>query len=119
VPPDVAAPPADAKKSPRGVFYKILKAVPGAPRPKASDLVVVHYSGWTTDGKPFDSSRTRGVPYTTSLGAVIAGWQDAIPLLGLGESARLWVPEELAYEGRRAPYGMLVFDIDLLEIKPQ
>ncbi len=116
-PSDVKAPPADAKKSPKGVSYKILKAVPGAAHPKVSDSVKVHYTGWTTDGKMFDSSRTRGEPASFALTGVIAGWTDAIPMIGVGESARLWIPQELAYPGGGGPQGMLVFDVELLGIQ--
>jgi len=118
-PSDVAAPPADAKKSPRGVFYKILKPVPGAAHPSPTARVKVQYTGWTTDGQMFDSSRTRGEPYDTLLKNVIAGWQDGIPQIGVGEQARLWIPKELAYPDGGGPQGMLVFDIELVEIKPQ
>ena len=118
-PPDVAKPPADAKQSPKGVFYKILKPVAGAAHPTASSTVKVNYTGWTTDGKMFDSSVTKGRPYETSLGRVIAGWADGIPMIGVGESARLWIPQELAYAGGGGPQGMLVFDVDLLEIQAQ
>jgi len=116
-PPDVAAPPADAKRTPKGVAYKILKEVAGAPHPKAHDKVKLDYSGWTTDGKPFESSRAKGQPYTTSLDDAIDGWKEAIPMIGVGESARLWIPAALAYPNGGGPQGMLVFDIDLLEIK--
>jgi len=119
-PPDVAAPPADAKKSPRGVSYKILKAVKGAVHPVATDRVKVHYIGWTTDGKMFDTSR-KGAQQPTefSLGGVIPGWTDGIPMIGVGESARLWIPQELAYPSGGGPQGVLVFDVELLEIKKQ
>lgn len=116
-PPDVAAPPADALRSPRGVAYKILKAVPGAAHPAPTDAVRVHYTGWTTDGKMFDSSRTKGQPMDFSLRGMLAGWTDALPLVGVGEQVRLWIPEELAFKGGGGPPGMLVFDVELLEIK--
>ena len=118
-PPDVAAPPADAKKSPKGVPYKILvKGTQNGANPKPSDKVSVHYTGWTTDGKMFDSSVQRGQPSEFSLTAVIAGWTDAIPMLQVGDKGRFWIPEELAYKGQRGkPAGMLVFDVELLEIK--
>jgi len=119
-PPDVAAPPADAKKSPRGVSYKILKAVKGAARPVMSDRVKVHYIGWTTDGKMFDTSRKGAQqPYTTLLTSVIAGWTDGLQMIGVGETARLWIPQELAYPGGGGPQGMLVFDVELIEIIKQ
>ena len=119
-PADVAAPPADAKKSPRGVSYKILKPIKGAAHPVATDTVKVHYTGWTTDGKLFDTSRKGAQqPIEFSLGRVIAGWIDGIPMIGVGETARLWIPQELAYPTGGGPQGMLVFDVELLEIKKQ
>ncbi len=116
-PPDVAAPPADAKQSPRGAFYKLMKSVPGAPHPTPSDTVTFDYTGWTTDGRMFDSSKVRGQPLEFPLGRLISGWIDVVPLLGVGESARLWIPKELAYPDGSGPQGMLVFDFELLSIK--
>jgi peptidylprolyl isomerase len=115
-PPDVAAPPKDAKKTAKGVFYKILSPKKGAAHPTAGDTVKVHYTGWTTDGVQFDSSIPRGQPSEFSLNGVIEGWTDGIPMIGVGEKARLWIPEALAYPGSE-PKGMLVFDVELLEIK--
>ncbi|CAN5912573.1 hypothetical protein BH11MYX3_BH11MYX3_13150 [soil metagenome] len=116
-PPDVAAPPADAKKSPKGAFYKMMKNVPGAKHPTASDTITFDYTGWTTDGKMFDSSKVRGQPLEFPLPRLIPGWIDVIPLLGVGESARFWIPKELAYPDGSGPQGMLVFDFELLAIK--
>jgi peptidylprolyl isomerase len=117
-PPDVAKPPANAKKSPKGVSYKVLKAGKGGPKPTAADTVKVHYTGWTTDGKMFDSSVKRGQPTEFPLRGVIPGWTDAIPVMSVGDKVRFWIPEELAYKGRSGmPAGMLVFDVELLEIK--
>lgn len=115
-PPDVTAPPKNAKKTPKGVFYKILQAKPGAAHPQISDIVKVHYTGWKTDGTMFDSSVTRGAPMEFPLSEMIAGWIDGIPRMGIGEKARFWIPEALAYQGEE-PKGMLVFDVELLEIK--
>ena len=115
-PADVKAPPADAKKTPSGIAYKVIKEGSGARHPKASDSVTVHYTGWTTDGKMFDSSVTRGQPATFPLDGVIAGWTEGVQLMVEGEKARFWIPEKLAYKGERAPYGMLVFDIELIKI---
>jgi FKBP-type peptidyl-prolyl cis-trans isomerase len=118
VPPDVAKPPADAKKTEKGVLYKVLKPGKGGPHPTAKDRVKVHYSGWTTDGKMFDSSVTRGTPAEFSLGGVIPGWTDGLQVMSVGDKVRFWIPEELAYKGSPGkPQGMLVFDVELLEIK--
>src|SRR3954468_24543794 len=67
VPPDVAAPPADAEKIPNGLAWKVLKAGTGTVHPKAASTVRVHYTGWTTDGQIFDSSLKRGTPATFEL----------------------------------------------------
>ena len=115
-PSDVKAPPADAKKTASGIAYRVLKEGTGGRHPKASDSVTVHYTGWTTDGKMFDSSVTRGQPATFPLDGVIAGWTEGVQLMVEGEKARFWIPEKLAYKGERAPYGMLVFDIELIKI---
>jgi peptidylprolyl isomerase len=116
-PPDVKAPPADAKKTPSGLAYKVLTPGPGAMHPKASNTVTVNYSGWTTDGKLFDSSVTGGRPLTFPLGGVIAGWTEGLQLMVVGEKTRFWIPEALAYQGRGPVNGMLVFDVELLKIQ--
>ena len=120
VPPDVARPPADAKKTAKGVFHKMIAPGPGKdPRhPAASDTVKVNYTGWTTDGRFFDSSVLRGeVGATFNLKSVVPGWTDGIPLMTQGDRMRFWIPEELAYKGQAGkPQGMLVFDVELLEI---
>jgi peptidylprolyl isomerase len=118
-PPDVAAPPADAQKTPSGLCSKLLQAGTGAEHPTAEDTVKVHYSGWTTDGKMFDSSVLRGQPTSFPLKGVIKGWTEGVQLMAVGEKRRFWIPEELAYKNSArpgAPKGMLVFDIELLEI---
>ncbi len=118
VPADVAAPPEDAKKTEKGVPYKVLKAGKGGPKPKASDTVKVHYTGWTTDGRMFDSSAIRNEPAEFPLGGVIAGWTDGLQVMSVGDKVRFWIPEDLAYKGAPGkPQGMLVFDVELLEIK--
>jgi peptidylprolyl isomerase len=116
-PADVKAPPADAKKTPSGLAYRVLKPGTGTRHPTAASTVTVHYTGWTTDGKMFDSSVTRGMPASFGLSDVIKGWTEGVQLMVQGEKARFWIPQDLAYQGKSAPYGMLVFDIDLLDIK--
>lgn len=116
-PADVKEPPADAKKTSSGIAYKVLKPGTGTRHASAVSQVTVHYTGWTTDGKMFDSSVTRGEPATFPLDGVIAGWTEGVQLMVEGEKTRFWIPEKLAYEGRRAPYGMLVFDIELLRVQ--
>jgi FKBP-type peptidyl-prolyl cis-trans isomerase len=120
VPEDVAAAPADAAKTESGIAHKVLTKGEGNEKPNAADTVKVHYSGWTTDGKMFDSSVTRGEPASFPLGGVIKGWTEGVQLMVVGEKRRFWIPEGLAYgpavPGSGRPGGMLVFDIELLEI---
>jgi peptidylprolyl isomerase len=116
-PADVKAPPADAKKTSSGLAYKVIKAGTGTKRPGSSSSVTVHYTGWTTDGKMFDSSVTRGQPANFPLNRVIAGWTEGVQLMVEGEKTRFWIPESLAYRGQRPPYGMLVFDVELIRIE--
>lgn len=116
-PPDVAAPPAAAQVTATGLASKVLTAGQGTVHPVASDLVKVHYTGWTTDGKEFDSSVSRGKPAVFPLDKVIAGWTEGLQLMVEGEKRRLWIPARLAYEGRAdRPQGMLVFDVELLDV---
>ena len=117
-PPDVAAPPADAEKTASGLASKVLTKGTGTTKPAAADTVKVHYSGWTTDGKMFDSSVKRGSPTSFPLNRVIPGWTEGLQLMVVGEKRRFWIPQDLAYKGRPGPpAGMLVFDVELLDVK--
>jgi hypothetical protein len=116
-PADVAAPPADAQVTSSGLASKVLTPGTGTEHPVPTDLVKVNYTGWTTDGKMFDSSVARGRPAVFPLGKVIAGWSEGVQLMVVGETRRLWIPAKLAYDGKPGkPRGMLVFEITLLEI---
>jgi peptidylprolyl isomerase len=116
-PPDVAAAPKDAAKTSTGLVSKVIKPGTGKVHPKSTDQVTVHYTGWKTDGSMFDSSVTRGMPATFPLNRVIAGWTEGVQLMVVGEVRRFWIPEPLAYRGEREPKGMLVFDVELLQIQ--
>lgn len=118
VPPsDVAAPPKDAKRTASGLSYKSLRPGDGGRHPVKDSQVTVHYTGWTTDGKMFDTSVTKGTPITFGLGDVIEGWTEGVQLMTVGEKMRFWIPERMAYKGERPPRGMLVFDVELIAIK--
>ncbi len=119
-PSDVAAAPADAQKTASGLASKVIKKGTGTAKPGPTDKVKVHYTGWTTDGKMFDSSRTRGEPITFPLNRVIKGWTEGVGLMVVGEQRRLWIPAKMAYGEKPArpgaPSGNLTFDVELLEI---
>jgi FKBP-type peptidyl-prolyl cis-trans isomerase len=119
VPADVAAAPAEAAKTASGLASKVLKPGTGSVHPAASDTVTVHYTGWTTDGKQFDSSVTRGQPASFPLNGVIPGWTEGVQLMVEGEHRRFWIPAKLAYGDAPppgAPAGVLVFDVELIKI---
>lgn len=116
-PADVATPPADAQKTADGLYSRVLEKGDGTVHPEPTDVVRVDYTGWTTDGKMFDSSVVRGRPAEFPLNRVIPGWTEGVQLMVKGEKRRFWIPEQLAYKGRPgAPQGMLVFDVRLLGI---
>lgn len=118
-PPDVAAAPADAQRTPDNLASKVLRPGTGTRHPRPNSEVTVHYTGWTTDGKMFDSSVARGEPATFRLDAVIPGWTEGVQMMVEGETRRFWIPARLAYENSPnpgAPQGMLVFDIELIRI---
>ena len=121
VPEDVKAAPASAKKTASGLQYRIIKKGTGTQSPKETDTVVVNYSGWTPDGKMFDSSVTRGQPASFRLNQVIKGWTEGVQLMKVGDTMRFWIPGNLAYGDKPtrpgAPSGTLVFDVELISVK--
>ena len=119
-PPDVAAPPPDAQRTPTGLAFKVLAPGTGTIHPRPSSTVVAHYTGWTTAGEMFDSSVSKGEPLTYQLGGLIPGWVEGMQMMVAGEKRRFWIPGALAYDNSTmpgAPKGMLVFDIELLEVR--
>ena len=121
IPKDVKKPPATAKKTRSGLAYRVLKKGPGkGPSPKTTSRVSADYTGWTTDGKMFDSSITRGEPIKVKLDQVIKGWTEGLQLMKVGDSYRFWIPAPLAYgvapTSPAMPAGMLVFDVELLSV---
>jgi peptidylprolyl isomerase len=119
-PPDVAAPPPDAARTPSGLASKVLRPGTGNVRPTADSRVTVHYTGWTTDGRMFDSSVARGTPIADyPISQFISGWTEGLQLMVAGEQRRFWIPGHLAYDKSpdpSAPRGMLVFDVELIEV---
>jgi outer membrane protein OmpA-like peptidoglycan-associated protein/serine/threonine protein kinase len=117
-PSDVAAPPEDAIRTESGIAYKVLEPGAGKEHPKATSSVTIHYTGWTTDGKMFDSSVQRGKLETFPLENLPAGWSEGLQMMVTGEKRRLWIPEKLGdRDADGLPKGMLVFDVELHQIK--
>jgi FKBP-type peptidyl-prolyl cis-trans isomerase FklB len=106
-----------------GLQYQIVKQGTG-PKPALTDQVRVHYRGALIDGKVFDSSIDRGQPVELSVNGVIPGWTEALQLMPVGSTWKLFIPSELAYGDRPAgqsiPAGsVLVFDVQVLDIIKQ
>ncbi len=119
-PADVAAPPKDALKTASGLASKVLIVGLGTLHPTTESSVTVNYVGWTTDGKMFDASSLHGGPQTFKLTDVIPGWTEGLQLMVKAEKRRFWVPPALAYGDNPSggfPAGMLVFDLELLEVR--
>ncbi len=88
----------------------------------AGVTVTVHYTGWTLDGKVFDSSRNRGQTISFGLHQVIKGWTVGVPGMKPGGKRLLHIPPEMAYGSRGAgrdipPNATLVFEIELVDFK--
>ena len=118
-PADVAAPPANAERTASGLASVVLQPGTGTDKPTPRDKVKVHYSGWTKDGKMFDSSVVQNTPAEFGVTQVIKGWTEGLQLMTVGEKRRFWIPAELAYANSSrpgAPQGLLVFDIELIRI---
>lgn len=115
-PPDLAAPPADATSTASGLATRVL--APGAgDRPGPTDFVTFHYTGWTADGRTFQSTPARGAPARTLLDRLLPGLSEGLQLMSPGEKRRLWVPEALAFKGEAGrPAGPLVFDVELIAV---
>jgi FKBP-type peptidyl-prolyl cis-trans isomerase FkpA len=90
---------------------------------KAGDFVSMHYTGWLTNGKKFDSSVDRNEPFDFKLGAgqVISGWDTGIEGMLVGGKRKLTIPSKLAYgefgAGPIPPSATIIFDVELLAIK--
>ncbi len=103
-----------------GLQYEIIKQGEGQ-KPTKDSTVKTHYHGTLIDGTVFDSSVERGQPAEFPVGGVIAGWTEALQLMSVGSTYRLYIPYQLAYGERGAggaikPYAALIFDVELLEI---
>lgn len=106
--------------TPSGLQYQVLQAGNGT-EAKAGQTVKVHYTGWLTDGTKFDSSLDRNQPFSFKLGAqqVIAGWDEGVAGMKVGEKRRLTIPSKLGYGKRGAgrvipPDATLIFEVELL-----
>jgi peptidylprolyl isomerase len=111
------------QKTATGLQYVDQKEGTGA-SPKKGQTVLVHYTGWLTDGKKFDSSVDRGKPFPFQIGVgqVIPGWDEGVATMKVGGKRKLIIPPDLGYGARGAghvipPNATLHFDVELLEVR--
>ena len=120
-PADLHAPPKTAVRSPSGLALLVLKKGSGSHHPSTTSQVTLHYSGWTSDGKLFESTVMGGHPALYLVGSTLPGWQEALVQMVVGEKIRLWIPAALAYGEKpvnnMSPAGDLVYDIELLAVQ--
>jgi peptidylprolyl isomerase len=115
--PAIGSPPSGARRTASGLVTLLLKKGTGTTHPSKRSTVLLHYTGFTTDGKVFDSSLKRGQPASFPITAVIPGFAEGVELMVVGEKRRMWIPPELAYKNRPGtPQGTLVFDVELITI---
>lgn len=103
-----------------GLQYEVLASGTGE-MPSAEDQVTAHYHGTLIDGAVFDSSVQRGQPLDIPVNGVIAGWQEALQMMRVGDKWKLYVPSELAYGkagagGAIGPDEALIFEVELLAV---
>jgi FKBP-type peptidyl-prolyl cis-trans isomerase FkpA len=106
-----------------GLIYEDVVVGEGA-EASAGQFVSVHYTGWLTNGKKFDSSKDRNEPFDFPLGGrqVIAGWDEGVQGMKIGGTRKLTIPPTLGYGARGAggvipPNATLVFEVELLGIE--
>ena len=124
-PPDVAAAPKGAKRSKSGLAWKRLRKGKSKARPGKFDTVTVSYTGWTPDGRQFDSSTAHGEALSVRADQLIPGFSEGLKMMVPGEKRRLWIPAKLGYgevgsnieTAPRQPLGDLVFDVELVSFE--
>ena len=120
--PAAATPAAEWKTTASGLKYQVLKQGTGTVSPKATDTVVINYTGSLTNGAVFDSTDRTGKPLTYAVNRFIPGWIEGLQLMKVGDKFKLEIPPNLAYADHPPtpaipPNSTLIFEIELLEVK--
>ena len=114
----------DGVKTPSGLQYWDIRVGNGEIA-REGHRVRVHYTGWLTSGKKFDSSVDAGTPFDFTLGngEVIKGWDEGVAGMKVGGKRQLRIPPELAYGANGTPDGTipasatLIFDVQLVGVQ--
>ena len=107
------------RRTPSGLRYRRVSGNGQGRHPTVADTVTIHYVGTFIDGSEFDSSVRRGEPATFPLNRLIRGWQEGVPLMGIGDRYEFAIPYTLAYGMGRGPIpggATLLFTIELIAI---
>lgn len=117
-PDDVAKVPPYAIKQPNELAYQVLQVGDTKRKPTLDDSVMVHFTGWTPQGRLFDASRAYGRdPRLIAVRDMIPGWREMLLAMREGEKRRVWIPAVMAYQGvPNMPQTMMVFDIELIGV---
>lgn len=120
-PAELKQPPAGLMRTRSGLAFQVLKSGTGERHPLPSDTVIVHFSGWRSDGRLFESTVTSKHPASIRVATTMAGFREALTNMVPGEKARFWIPAALAYGDNPAnrfnPAGDLVYEIELLAVQ--
>jgi peptidylprolyl isomerase len=114
----------DGVKTPSGLVYWDIRVGNGEAA-KEGSRVLVHYTGWLTNGTKFDSSVDAGQPFkfTIGNGEVIKGWEEGLTGMRVGGKRQLRIPPDLGYGAQGTPDGpippnaTLIFDVQLLGVQ--
>jgi FKBP-type peptidyl-prolyl cis-trans isomerase len=110
--------PENAYRTSSGLRFVVFKRGKNTTHPLSSTTVTVHYEGYTSDKKIFDSSVKRGEPSSFELSQVVPGWREGVKLMTVGDSFRFWIEEKDAYRGAEGkPAGLLIFDVQLIAME--
>ncbi len=109
------------KALPHGIYYKVIsEGRNDGVHPSPHSVVTAHYTGWTIDGKVFDSSRNESVPIAFRLNELIEGWIIAMQQMCVGDKWEIYLPAEMAYGNYSQPGipggSTLIFEIELFGI---
>jgi peptidylprolyl isomerase len=120
-PADLKQPPPTAIRTASGLAYQVLSQGTGSNRPAPNNKVMVHFSGWRSDGRLFESTMMAKHAALVTIATAPSGFREALQTMTVGEKARFWIPSALAFGDKPAdrfnPAGDLVYEIELLSVQ--